>query len=285
MRYTFGLICFFGCLFQGGLFAQQHLAFDEMANLSAINDAVIFVPLDTSSINFEKISLPDSVATFASKKCKLCVEPYPPVKRDFRKLGYNTLVYFGVSTVAFGVLWVSPESFSKWDKKEIRERGILYKWKQNISQPPIIDKDKWQLNYIAHPYCGGLYYLTARSSGFKPLESFVYSFLMSTFFWEYGIEAFAERPSAQDLIITPVLGSLVGEGFYYIKKGILKNDCRILNSRVLGVTTLVLIDPFNTFLDAVGYKSKTEKNLSLAPVGYDYQSGKAIFGLNFTAKF
>ena len=73
--------------------------------------------------------------------------------------------------------------------------------------------------------------------------SFWYSFALSTFFWEYGIEAFAEVPSIQDLIVTPVAGALLGEGFYLAKRHILKNDNKLLGSRVLGRTTIWLMDP------------------------------------------
>ncbi len=127
--------------------------------------------------------------------------------------------------------------------------------------------------------------MTARGSGFKFIESFLYSALMSTFYWEYGIEAFAEVPSAQDLIITPVIGSVMGEGFYYAKKSILKNEKKVLKSRFLGALTLIFIDPSNAILDGLGYKQKVKTNLNVAPVGIDYKSNKAVWGLNFSARF
>ncbi|WP_203249645.1 MULTISPECIES: DUF3943 domain-containing protein [Cysteiniphilum] len=66
--------------------------------------------------------------------------------------------------------------------------------------------------YIGHPYAGAIYYMAARDSGFGEFESFLYSAFISTFFWEYGVEAFAEVPSIQDLIVTPVDGWLLGVG-------------------------------------------------------------------------
>lgn len=108
---------------------------------------------------------------------------------------------------------------------------------------------------------------------------------MSTFFWEYGVEAFAEIPSWQDLFITPIMGSAFGEGFFYAKKSILKNDSRVLNSRFLGKTTLFLMDPFNTILDGCGYKQKVKTQLNVAPVGFNNYSNKPIWGLNFSASF
>jgi hypothetical protein len=108
---------------------------------------------------------------------------------------------------------------------------------------------------------------------------------MSTFFWEYGVEAFAEIPSIQDLVITPVVGSVVGEGFFYAKKSILRHDKRVLKSRFLGTTTLFLIDPFNTILDGCGYKQKVKTQMNIAPVGFNPSSDKMIWGVNFSASF
>lgn len=139
---------------------------------------------------------------------------YPPTTKDYRKLGYNTAIVFGTTIVAYGILWSLPESFTKWDKEEMKKNGITAKWKENVKAGPVIDEDNFFLNYVMHPYFGGVYYMTARSNGFTILESFAYSAIMSTFFWEYGVEAFAEIPSVQDLIVTPVLGSVVGEGFF-----------------------------------------------------------------------
>lgn len=223
----------------------------------------------------------DTAAPILKKKSFV----YPPPFKDYRRLGYNTSIYLGVSVLAYGILWVMPESTTNWDKAEMREKGIFWKWKENVKAGPKIDHDKWQLNYIAHPYCGGIYYMTARSSGFTILESFGYSALMSTFFWEYGIESFAEIPSTQDLIITPILGSVVGEGFFYAKRSIVRNDKRILKSRFLGITTLFFMDPFNTLLDGFGYKEKVKTQMNIAPVGFDASSNKTVWGVNFSASF
>ena len=223
----------------------------------------------------------DSIAPLEKKDSLV----YPPPYRDWRRLGYNSAMFVGTTVVAFGALWIMPESVTNWDKEEIKEKGILWKWKENVKAGPVWDEDNWVLNWITHPYFGGVYYMTARSSGFTILESFGYSALMSTFFWEYGIEAFAEIPSIQDLIITPVVGSAIGEGFFYAKKSILRHDKKVLNSKFLGITTLFLIDPFNTILDGFGYKEKVKTQMNVAPVGFDPFSNKTVWGVNFSATF
>lgn len=75
---------------------------------------------------------------------------------------------------------------------------------------PVWDNDPFVTNYVQHPYAGSFYYNLVRSRGATPGASFGYALIGSTIF-EFLTEAFFERPSTQDLIITPVLGSLMGE--------------------------------------------------------------------------
>jgi hypothetical protein len=272
------------------LFLSVNTIFAQKAEETQINQNQLPTYLSQNSIaysdsqiekanNYNMLTLGDTTAMLKNGTA------YPPAKRDYRRLGYGTAMYFGAAVTAFGVLWAMPESVSNWDKEEIKEKGILWKWKENVKAGPVWDDDDWVLNYITHPYSGGIYYMTARSSGFNIFESFLYSAFMSTCFWEYGIEAFAEIPSKQDLIITPVLGSVVGEGFFYAKKSILRHDRRVLKSRFLGYTSLLLMDPFNTLLDSFGYQDKRKAHLNVAPVGFDKGANKAIWGLNFNMQF
>lgn len=232
-----------------------------------------------TAYHYNMLAVGDTVAVLANGTV------YPPENRDYRRLGYDTGMYFGTTIVAFGILWAMPENVSNWDKEEIKEKGVLWKWKENVKAGPVWDEDDWVLNWVTHPYSGGVYYMTARSSGFNIFESFLYSAFMSTCFWEYGIEAFAEIPSKQDLIITPVLGSAVGEGFFYAKKSILRHDRRVLKSRFLGYTSLFLMDPFNTILDGFDYKEKVKTQLNVAPIGFDQGAKKTIWGLSFNMQF
>jgi len=192
---------------------------------------------------------------------------YNPV-RDTKRLLINTGINFGMSVVKFGVLWVSPTSFSLWDKDQIRQTGWCNSWKENVTAGPLFDDDCFFMNWIMHPWGGGIYYMSARGSGYRWWESFIYSGLLSTFMWEYGLEAFAEVPSWNDLIVTPVAGSLLGEGFFMLKREIVENDTRILKSRFLGRTVLILMDPVNEFTDVLGYPTKhsVQVNATFGPV-------------------
>lgn len=273
-----------------GLFAVCTFSYAQQGDSNTLESQIGSDVPDSCSVHLDTIAIViqdslvlnlDTIVPLQTKDSLV----YPPPYHDWRRLGYDSSMYVGATIIAFGVLWVMPESVTNWDKEAMKEKGILWKWKENVKAGPVMDKDNWVLNWITHPYCGGVYYMTARSSGFTVLESFGYSTIMSTFFWEYGIEAFAEIPSIQDLIITPVVGSVMGEGFFYAKKSILKHDKKVLQSRALGITTLFLIDPFNTILDGFGYKEKVKTQMNIAPVGMNQFSKAPIWGVQFSAHF
>lgn len=142
----------------------------------------------------------------------------------------------------FGIIYALPESISKWDKSK-GFVAMASKYEDNLKKGPVVDKDDWAVNFIGHPVSGAAYYTLVRHQGFSRMESFAFSVAMSTFFWEYGIEAFAEVPSIQDLIITPVIGSLMGEAFYQAQLKIDANGGKLLGSKALGTTATVLMNP------------------------------------------
>ena len=166
----------------------------------------------------------------------------------------DTLIMFGGSIAGAGILYLLPESITNWDKDDAS--NIFKKWEKNVREGPVKDKDDWFLNWITHPYWGAVYYMAARSSGLGVLYSFGFSCFLSTVFWEYGIEAFAEVPSKQDLIITPVVGSIFGELFYLSKRKILNNDYKLFNSTKLGHVALFLMDPI-TEISSLFIKDKS----------------------------
>ncbi len=183
---------------------------------------------------------------------------YDPA-RDPKRLVYNSGLFLGTSLMSIAVYWSLPEHVSNWDRKKILEDGPWNKWKSNIQRGPVWDRDNPFINYVTHPYAGAFYYMSARGSGYNQWQSFTYTALMSTFFWEYGLEAFAEVPSYQDLMLTPLVGAVLGEHFYAIKGRIIRNDRKWHNSRIFGQVALILIDPMNEFLDALGYKTRHKK--------------------------
>ena len=130
--------------------------------------------------------------------------------RDWKGIGRDTAFFLGYQVVFAGVLWLLPESVTAWT--EDQKKATLAKWRVNVRNP-VWDKDKWWINYLTHPYFGATYYIRARERGFEGVGSFCYSALLSALY-EFGIEAFFEPPSYNDLIVTPVGGYLVGKFFF-----------------------------------------------------------------------
>ena len=142
------------------------------------------------------------------------------------------------------------------------------------------------LNYVTHPYAGAIYYMGARSAGANATYSCLYSFALSTFFWEYGIEAFAERPSIQDLIVTPLAGSVLGEWFYRSKRHIIKNNYTLYDSKFLGRSALILMDPMTELSNYIWKDDKPMNNsFSLSSQPFVTRHGHLGYGISLSFKF
>ncbi len=163
---------------------------------------------------------------------------------DWDYLMAQTYTILGLSVVTAASMTLLPESFTNWDEEDRTISDLGSKWWDNVSSGPVWDRDDHVLNYVMHPYFGGVYYTVARHSGFNEFESFLYSVTMSSFFWEYGVEAFAETPSWQDLFITPFFGAVVGEVMFTSERYILEEqDGEVLGSTALGDVSLFFLNP------------------------------------------
>lgn len=174
---------------------------------------------------------------------------YQPSNK-YTYLALSSGIILGGTLVGAGVLYLMPESYTNWKKDEIVNLGS--NWKAKVSRAPVVDGDDWFLNWITHPYWGAVYYMQPRMAGFSWAESAFYSILTSAFFWEYGIEAFAETPSWQDLVITPAIGSIFGELFYRATIHIQSNQNTLLGSRLLAKGALIFMDPVGYILQNSG---------------------------------
>ena len=205
-------------------------------------------------------------------------------KVDKKLLLQNTGSLIGFSVATMGILYLMPSSFTHWDNED-RKRPFS-KWWDNVSRGPVWDKDDFFLNYVTHPYAGAVYYMGARSAGANAGYSFLYSFALSTFFWECGIEALAERPSIQDLIVTPVFGALFGEGFYMAKRHILDNNRELWGSRALGQTTIFLMDPLTEVSEYFFSDTPEDKRkVSFSSQPFISKNNSFGYGLHMTFHF
>ena len=178
----------------------------------------------------------------------------------------KSLFFYGLGVVA--VLYVMPTDVTGWE----RDNNFLGNWVDNVTAGPVWDRDNSAYNYIGHTYSGGVYYQVARKSGYRQWDAFIYTTLMSTFFWEYGVEAFAEIPSIQDLVVTPLMGWVYGEWAYKTDMKIRNRDNKVLGSKVLGGISLFLLDP----VDVLGSGVNRMVGRRWIKSGYGYFSYDAI---------
>jgi len=152
---------------------------------------------------------------------------------------------------SIGVLAIMPEEITNWNAAKFEEKSLSQRWKDHVSTKPVWDNDSWFINYIGHPVSGAWYYTMGRNDGLSIGESAALSALMSTFFWEYGYEAFAEVPSIQDLIFTPLFGSIMGEGMYILEGKLDQQGGVVFGSKSLGNVSYFLLDPLGSIADGM----------------------------------
>lgn len=206
------------------------------------------------------------------------------LEKNFDKLKKDTGSFFILAGATAAILYTLPESTTGWDKGG--ETSMFEKWKSNVKNGPVWDQDNAAYNYAGHMYAGGAYYILARNANYSKFESFWYTFVISTFFWEYGIEAFAETPSMQDIVITPVFGSMVGEGFYVLQNYILDNNGMLFNSKFWGSATMMFIDPMGHLSSYIydDYERTNHMGVIVNAVEYEGET-KLLLGINFIFPF
>jgi hypothetical protein len=183
-----------------------------------------------TSIFADSLSVP-AVDAFAlaqkeNTEKKAIIKKYPPyldasnhnfvLRNQTAPFGKKVLrgsgLILAAQTMTTSVLYILPKDFSNWESGTPK----IYRsnFKDAFTKAPVIDPDVWYINYVGHPYQGSYYYNAYRSQGAKVWQSALFSFGHSVF-WEYMIESGFERPSVQDLIVTPAVGSLLGELFHF----------------------------------------------------------------------
>src|SRR5688500_6252029 len=115
--------------------------------------------------------------------------------------------------------WALAKYFYKFDWPATS----ITDWKNNFKKGPEWDVDRFGTNFIGHPHTGNYYFNIARSNGYSYWGSLPYA-LQGSLTWEYLGEN--ERPSYNDLIVTPISGAFLGEVFYRISSNILDDRTR-----------------------------------------------------------
>jgi hypothetical protein len=166
----------------------------------------------------------------------------------WKKMGRAEFFIGGTEVLCMGILMAMPKEVTKW------EPGFLQSAKKNLKRAfttmPENDEDAWGFNYIGHPIAGSLYYNAIRSQDATIFQSFLFSFAQSAI-WEYVIEGMAEQPSLQDLIITPIFGTLLGEASHMATIKMRRNGFNWLEK-----ITVIVINPFYAVNNGFGSTNK-----------------------------
>jgi hypothetical protein len=141
----------------------------------------------------------------------LAPPPSEPAKAALRSPYLRTTLETALILVGGTVWYLRDADQEKWS------RGLEWRsWRRKLfsADDIVFDADHFNTNAAAHPIAGAAYYQIARGNGLGPGAAFISSFLASTF-WEYFVEI-PEHPSLNDLIMTPVGGSVIGEATYQL---------------------------------------------------------------------
>lgn len=144
--------------------------------------------------------------------------PSAPVRtyenRSFAgKAGIASAEVFAMEAFTTTIMIMLPKSITHWEEEYWKYFG--QKFRQAYTMPPVWDEDPWVVNYIGHPLQGAVFFNSLRSQDCSFAASSCFT-LLHTLLWEYGSEAIMERPSYQDLIVTPITGIAFGELFHFL---------------------------------------------------------------------
>ena len=140
-----------------------------------------------------------------------------------RKFLRGSVEVVGYNTLSMALLFALPQNVSMWHKPDVKSVNAQYR--RSFTHIPVYDPDPWYINYIGHPYAGSCYYNSVRSQGAKFWQAILFT-TGHSIVWEYLTEGGLEQPSIQDLVVTPVVGSILGELFHHATIKMSRNGFR-----------------------------------------------------------
>lgn len=154
---------------------------------------------------------------------------------------------FAAQRVGASILWAEAFSFDN-------PQRVGRQWARAFTEPPKFDPDRrpfewdgdwWVINVVGHGLMGAESYLRARQCEHSVWASLLFTAGASAV-WEYVFEAPHVRPSANDLVLTPLIGLGLGELRYQAYR----HAHRL--GRVGGAALRGLVDPFGSLERALG---------------------------------
>ena len=165
-------------------------------------------------------------------------------------------------------VWVLDRYISNADYARISTTT----WSHNIKTGWEWDTDRFGINFLAHPYSGGINFMSARSNGYTYWESIPFA-IGGSLLWEY----FGENslPSYNDVINTTVTGAFYGEILYRLSSNIL--DDRTTGAerifRELGAGVLSPPRLFNRLIQGKLSRVTTKEVYQKAPLNIEIAAG------------
>ncbi len=153
----------------------------------------------------------------------------------------------GVQRVGASLLWGRAFSFADG-------AAVGRQFARAYTEPPKFDPgrrvfewdgDWWVINVVGHGLMGSELYLRARQCGHGPWASLAFTAVGSAA-WEYLVEAWHVRPSALDLVWTPLAGMALGE----LRRAVWQWVAH--SPRGARILVRTLVDPFGELERALG---------------------------------
>ena len=153
-----------------------------------------------------------------------------------------------MSVMRISESFLYPDPFS-------RTQYFGARYVEAFTKPPLFDGsrrafewdgDPWTINVIGHGLFGSELYLRARICHLHWYGSLAFAAAASAL-WDYGFEANGVRPSALDLVFTPLAGMALGEGRYVVWRA-----ATGVQSAALRQVIRAAVDPFGEVERAFG---------------------------------
>lgn len=160
----------------------------------------------------------------------------------------HTVGLFTIMRASEAVLW--PEPFA-----ETKPRVWLENYERAFTKPPLFDTserafewdhDHYTTNVFGHGILGSELYYRPRRCGANMLEALAFATAASAV-WEYVFEANGVRPSALDLVYTPLSGWVLGEARF-----LGWSAASEIRNRTLRSVVRTVLDPFGELSRALG---------------------------------
>jgi hypothetical protein len=187
-------------------------------------------------------------------KAQLIIEPggiwFKSTNTTLKRFAYSQAILWPSSLAGHFYLYIKEDQLGN-----LRNVVSQKTYHRTFTLPPVWDRDSISWNYGVHPVMGSFSYLAYRNKRGHWAEAFAGAAINSAIY-EYVIAGGTQQPSINDLIITPILGSLLGEGIYQLKKGILRDRHLNFFEKVIMTVT----DPFEVFYYGFNYNKICKVN-------------------------